>query len=186
MKQSEWKSQIDETTRLFTESFGGLNSRELNWKPHPKSWSIGQNIHHLIVINQSYFPIIETIRKGNYQVPFVGKVGFLVRFFGQFLLKTVAADRKQKVKTFRIWEPSESMIDADIVALFNVHQESLKQVIEDAQDLVDQGMVISSPANKNIVYRLDKAFDIIVTHELRHYAQAKEVLQAMNEAGTSK
>ena len=39
------------------------------------------------------------------------------------------------------------------------------------------GVVISSPANKNIVYKLEVAFDIIVSHEQRHLEQAREVLQ---------
>jgi hypothetical protein len=39
--------------------------------------------------------------------------------------------------------------------------------------------VISSPANKNIVYKLETAFDIIVSHEQRHLEQAKEILQLM-------
>jgi hypothetical protein len=48
--------------------------------------------------------------------------------------------------------------------------------IEEAKELVAKGTVIASPANKNIVYKLETAFDIIVSHEQRHLEQAKEVL----------
>ncbi|MEO0468227.1 MAG: hypothetical protein AAF206_01305 [Bacteroidota bacterium] len=47
--------------------------------------------------------------------------------------------------------------------------------MEDSQDLVAAGKIIHSPANANIVYKLDRAFDIIVVHEERHFEQAKEV-----------
>jgi hypothetical protein len=45
---------------------------------------------------------------------------------------------------------------------------------------VDKGTIISSPANKIIVYKLEIAFDIIVAHEKRHLEQAREVLQILN------
>lgn len=49
-------------------------------------------------------------------------------------------------------------------------------MIKNSEDLLVNGIVISSPANKNIVYKLETAFNIIVTHEQRHFEQAKEVL----------
>jgi hypothetical protein len=41
--------------------------------------------------------------------------------------------------------------------------------------LVQAETVISSPANRFIVYKIGRAFDIIVAHEERHLNQAKEV-----------
>jgi hypothetical protein len=32
----------------------------------------------------------------------------------------------------------------------------------------------NSPANRNMVYTLERAFDIIVVHERRHFQQAME------------
>ncbi len=37
----------------------------------------------------------------------------------------------------------------------------------------------TSPANPNIVYTLEKAFEIIVMHEIRHLEQAKRVKEGM-------
>lgn len=45
----------------------------------------------------------------------------------------------------------------------------------DTADLIQQGAIISSPANRNIVYTLETAFDIIVAHEQRHLEQAREI-----------
>jgi len=50
-------------------------------------------------------------------------------------------------------------------------------MIENSKDLVEKGTVISSPANKNIVYKLEKAFEILLTHERRHFEQSKEIYQ---------
>ena len=99
----------------------------------------------------------------------------MVDFFGKIILKSVLPDRKRKMKTFPKWEPSYSRINGDILQQFEHHQGELKSLIESSKDLIEKGAVISSPANKNIVYSLKSAFDIIVTHEFRHLEQAKEV-----------
>ncbi|WP_273565880.1 DinB family protein [Maribacter halichondriae] len=175
----KWIEQIDKTTHNFHESFGALNSEELNWKPKSETWSIAQNIDHLIVINSTYFPIVEALRKGKYKAPFLSKIGFVVSFCGKTVLKAVQPDRKKKIKTFPIWEPAKSEIPKGILERLKNHQLELKEMINQSKDLVNKGVIISSPANKNIVYKLEMAFEIIVAHEQRHYEQAKEAYQLL-------
>ncbi len=176
-----WSEQIEQNTQNFVETFGKLTAEQLNWKPNAQTWSIAQNIDHLIVINSTYFPVIESIRKGTYKTPFLAKLGFVVSFFGKMILKAVQPDRKKKMKTFPIWEPSKSEIPIGILDRFKDHQSELKKLIENSKDLVEKGTIISSPANKNIVYKLEKAFEIIVTHEERHFEQSREILRLMKE-----
>ena len=175
MNTIQLRDRIDTITHSFKENFQSLSEAELNWKPDAKTWSVAQNIHHLIVINQTYYPIIQQVREGKYQLPWIGKIGFMVNFFGKFILKSVSPDRKRKMKTFPLWEPSQSNIEKNIVTSFELHQAELKSLIQSNEDMLVKGSVISSPANKNIVYALSDAFDIIVTHEQRHLQQAIEV-----------
>lgn len=169
--------EIDQITRDFQQEFSGISSEQLNWKPSPDKWSIGQHIDHLMVINRSYYPIIEEIRQGTYKVPAIGKIGFLVRFFGNFIYKSSGPDRSKPIRTFPVWEPSTSNIDADVLTRFIKHQEELKEFIDGCADLIEAGQVIHSPANRKIVYTLEKAFDIIVVHEKRHFLHARDVLK---------
>ena len=175
MNTDKWTNQIDKITAEFTKEFGNLSAEQLNWKPNEGTWSIAQNIDHLIVINETYYPVIKDVKAGTYTLPFIGKLGFMVNFFGNFILKSIQPENKKRIKTFPIWEPSKSTLPADILMKFEKHQSDLKQLIRGSNDLLDKGVVISSPANKNIVYKLEKAFDIIVAHEQRHFNQAKEV-----------
>ena len=174
MDTGRWTNQIDATTSDFQNHFGNLTEAELNWKPDSKTWSVAQNLHHLMVINKTYFPVIDAVRNTRYKTPWIGKINFMVNFFGNTILKSVSPDRKRKMKTFPLWEPSAGTIEKDILKKFASHQDELKALIVSSSDLLDQGKIISSPANKNIVYTLKCAFDIIVTHERRHLEQAKE------------
>ena len=178
---NNWSGRIDISTNGFLEMFGSLTPEELNWKPDSNTWSIAQNIEHLITINSTFFPVVESIRSGTYKVPFWGRIGFLVSAVGSMLLRSVQAETKARVSTFPIWEPSESDIADGVLQRFEDHQEELKILIADSQDLHDKGTVISSPANRNLVYKLDTAFEILVVHETRHLEQAKRVLNVMNE-----
>ena len=180
-----WDEQIESTTQNFMDIFYGLDIEQLNWKPNSQTWSIAQNIDHLIVINKSYFPIIESIRKGTYKTPIFSKLGFVVSFFGRTVLKAVQPDRRKKMSTFPIWEPSKMKIPNGILDRSKEHQSDLKKIIENSKDLVEKGRIISSPANKNIIYKLEIAFEIIVTHEKRHFEQSKEVLRLMKKEASS-
>lgn len=175
----KWLIQIDNTTNDFRRTFGSLTDEQLNWKPNEQTWSIAQNMDHLIVINESYYPIIHAVKNGTYKMPFLGKFGFIVWFLGKALLSAVQPDRKKKSKTFPIWEPSQSRMLTGILEKFEQHHEILKKQIESSEALLEKGAVLSSPANKTIVYKLETAFDIIVAHEQRHFEQAKELLKML-------
>lgn len=177
MNIAQWNSRIDEVTNAFVKEFGNMTAEELNWKPSPDVWSVAQNMHHLIVINETYYPVLRSVRDNTYEMPWIGKLGFMVRFMERVILKSVQPDRRKKMKTFPLWQPSSSSFGTDIIEKFKKHQEDLKKLITDSQDLLEKGTLISSPANKNIVYRLETAFEIIITHETRHLEQARELIR---------
>ena len=58
MKHLNWNEIIDQNTQLVRELFSNLNEEQLNLQPNLSTWSITQNLAHLIVINESYFPIL--------------------------------------------------------------------------------------------------------------------------------
>ncbi|MEL7247107.1 MAG: DinB family protein [Bacteroidota bacterium] len=171
-----WLKQIDQNTADFQDRFGHLSPSALNWKPSPDIWSIAQNLDHLIVINESYFPVFEQLKTGSYQTPWYGKIRFIANGMGKMILGAVGPDRRKKTKTFPIWEPASSTISDDILDQFVAHQQRLKEEFQACAKLLEQGQVIFSPANASIVYPLETAFAIIVTHEHRHLAQAEEML----------
>ena len=173
---TKWTNKIDELTTEFKKDFGELPVKELNWKPDASVWSIAENMDHLIVVNKTYFPILEEVRAGKHKLPFLAKFKFVPRFLGKLILKNVQPDRKRKIKTFKMWQPLRSTHSINILQQFAEHQEELKQWISSHSDLLHKNVIIASPANPNLVYQLETAFDIIVAHEERHLVQAREIL----------
>lgn len=175
----QWQQKIDQLTNEFSERFADMEADELNRKPNAQTWSIAENLQHLINVNDSYFPIVEQMKEGKYKKPFLGKINFLVRFMGNALLKSVSPDRRKKVRTFPMWEPATTAIHGDIVRDFSRHQSDLKKLIGSAEHLLQQHAVMASPANPSIVYTLEKAFEIIIAHEERHLNQAIEAFDVI-------
>jgi uncharacterized damage-inducible protein DinB len=175
-----WLQRIDQQTDRVNTFFGKLTDEQLYRKPGEKIWSVAENLQHLIVINNSYFPAIETIRAGKQKLGFLSKFAFIRKFFGKMIIAGVQADRKKKMKTFAVWQPAHFKSSENLIETFVKHQESLKKLISDSEDLLLQNAIIASPANKNIVYSLADAFEIIVTHEERHVNQAAELLKVQN------
>ena len=174
-----WTLTLNNITKQTLAEFGSLTCEQLNWKPNSNTWSIAQNLDHLIVVNESYYPVLASLKAGTYKTPFIAKFGFMVSFLGKTVLKAVQPDKKKKMKTFPIWEPTTSNMIGDILNRFQIHQNELIQKIEEAKGLAEKRVVISSPAKRNIVYKLETAFDIIVSHEQRHIEHSKEILSLM-------
>lgn len=173
---SQWTDQLDAITQAFEAAFEKLSDEALNFKPSTETWSIAQNLDHLIVINETYYPTFEALRDGTYRPGWLTKVTPWVWFCGTVILRASRPDRRNRMSTFEMWEPATSEISGDIVQGFVAHQETLKQWIVALEPALDRGAVITSPASNRIAYRLKTAFDIITLHEQRHLAQAKEVL----------
>src|SRR5689334_20157925 len=116
---------IDEANVIAEDAqknFGQLNAQQLNWKPSPKQWSVGQCLDHLIVINSGYFPVIDKIVRDGYKPSLQQRLPLLPQFFASLVLKAVSPEGKRKYKASVPTQPSNSSIASDIVARFKAHQ----------------------------------------------------------------
>jgi hypothetical protein len=178
MATANWTDAIEGISQEFRGAFGNLTATQLNWKPGPDQWSVGQVMEHLILTNEPYFGVLAQMRAGTYRAHPIGKLSFIVNLFGKLILNAVQPQTERKTKTFPVFQPAQSDVPVDILRKFEANQVKLVQEIKNSDGLL--GRVVSSPAKAFIVYRLDRAFDIIVAHERRHLLQAKRVMQEMS------
>ncbi|MEL6536145.1 MAG: DinB family protein [Bacteroidota bacterium] len=171
----QWQSRLEQVSSSVKEEFGGLDASQLNWKPSEDTWSIGQNLDHLITLNRTYFPMLKALQTGKPSLPWTAKFKPLRKLFGKMILKSVLPDRKRKIKTFVVWEPTQSSLPETIVNQFLDHQIEVWQRLEEVVPMLGSGKAIPSPASSVIVYNLEDFFEIVITHEERHLNQAREV-----------
>lgn len=179
---NDWIERIDANTLSFNSTFGSLSKEELNYQPNPKTWSIAQNIDHLVLINSTYFNVFTEAESNSIKLPFYGNFGFISSFFGNLILKAVESERKKKGKTFNAWEPSESDIPVSILDTFSKSQEDLKLHISNLDEALHKDAIIYTPVSKKIILPLNTAIEIVITHENRHFNQAKEILETLSSS----
>lgn len=176
---SSWQNRLQASTDAFKKEFSALSTQNLNWKPNPETWSIGQIVDHLITTNQQYHPIFEQLLQGTYPTRFYERIPLLPMLFGKLILSSVQPDNKRKTPTVPVFEPATSEIPADILATFESEQAILSEYIDKlASKPLDQ-MIITSPASRVAVYSTNTAIDIIVSHEERHLLQAQRLLNIL-------
>ncbi|MCF8464287.1 MAG: DinB family protein [Flavobacteriales bacterium] len=170
-----WHKRLDTVTYKVESEFGPLTSEQLNWKLSAEKWSIAEVLEHLNLVNASYEKILTDVVNGTADMGFTGRIGFIVKFLGDMIYQSVEPSRAKKMNTFPIWEPVQSNVSVEVIAEFKKHQALIKQLIAENKPLLEKDIVIASPANRYIVYKLRKAVEIIVSHEERHLKQAMEV-----------
>ena len=170
-----WYSRIDTLTTQYQAVCEGLNTQQLNTKPDSQSWSIGQVLDHCIKINESYYPIASALKEGRYSLPFIARFKWITNLFGKFILDSVSPTKIKKINTFPIWEPSNTDLPADIAHRFARHHQEFQSFLQKNEALLNEEIIISSPANRIIVYSFAQAIEIILAHEERHLIQAKNI-----------
>lgn len=168
--------QFINTTNEVTNSFSNLTADQLNWKPSPEEWSIGQCIDHLIVVNSFYPAILEKVLNKEKRT-FWEKLPFLPNFFGNMLIKYLEPKAQKKIKAPKVFEPSSSNIDKDVIKRFSLSQNKLADLIKKTTDLPLDKTIITSPVSPVVTYSLLHAYTILTTHDKRHFDQAMKVYQ---------
>jgi len=157
--------------------FGKLRKDQLNWKRTADRWSVAQCFDHLITTNVAYFPIVESIVKGEKRTTLVERLPILPKVWAKLLLKSLDPKTTRKLKAPASFRPSASDLSETIVDDFVDHQRIVAEWMAKTKQLDVDRVVITSPASPVVTYSLMDAFRIIVIHEQRHFQQAKRVIE---------
>lgn len=158
--------------------FGALRADQLNWKPNPDKWSVGQCFDHLIVSNGEYFPIFDAVLQGKKTTNTIWeRLPGLPRMWGQMLIKSVSPDGARKQKAPKIFTPTASAVDSGIITRFIDQQDRVVNYLNTMTAVDADHIIITSPVARVITYSLLDACRVIVAHEQRHILQAKRVMQ---------
>ena len=158
--------------------FGALSGDQVNWKPAPEEWSVGQCFDHLLISNRPYLPIFDAALAGRRQRRLRERVPLLPRLFGALLINSLRPDSGRKITARPAFLPSSSRIDPAIVTTFLEQHAQLQRLMDASRSLDLAGIVITSPVLGVVTYSLMDACRIIVAHEQNHFVQAVRVTES--------
>jgi hypothetical protein len=165
---------VAEDARAF---FGGLDERQLNWQPDVKSWSVGLCLEHLIKTNEELLAAVESHIKGTHRKTIFERLAIGSSCFGKYVLKASQPETKNKITAPKVFRPVQSSVNADVVERFVANQNKVIETMAASENLDLEKTMVTSPVAPFIVYSLWYVYKIIVSHERRHFRQARNVTQ---------
>jgi hypothetical protein len=178
-RQADVPLLVQEATELgrrAEERFGGLTAKQLNWRPNPGEWSVGQCLDHLRLATTTYFPAFREIQAGTKRATFWERVPLLPSLFGPYLIRLLSPARSAKVPAPAVFRPAESLVDPQIVRTFAATQQELVRFMAGTAPR-DLARIVTSPASRFVTYSLLDAYRIIVVHAQLHLQQARRVTE---------
>jgi len=159
----------DERARALA---GGLTPQQLNWKPSPDAWSIGQCLEHLCASTEIYLgPIAESLEG---QQPNAVDEVTLGWFSRKFIRDYIAPSNKRAKAPSKI-APGSSAVDADILDRFLRGNENTRRLMQAASRFDVNRIRFRNPFIPLLRFTVGTGFEILSKHESRHLLQAERV-----------
>lgn len=169
-------SDLDEADERASRLVEGLSSEQLNWRPDSVSWSIGQCLDHLCVMNDVYLPPMAQALDGK---PKRAASEITPGWFGRlFLEKAVEpSPESSRLKAPRKIVPS-SRTDTSVLDRFLAGNRSVRQLIERAREYDINRIRFRNPFVPLIRFTVGTGLKIVTRHQHRHLLQAQRVKEA--------
>lgn len=156
----------------FAISLQNLTDANLNYKPAPNAWSILQCLEHLNLYAIFYMPEIEKALIKSQLPEKIFKGGF----FGTMLVNMVRpAEKSKKMKTFKVMNPDEKILDRQVLNIFINNQSQLISLLERAAKANLNKRAVAVTFTSLIKLKTGDALKFMVYHHQRHIQQALRI-----------
>ncbi|MBO3272888.1 DinB family protein [Hymenobacter sp. NBH84] len=160
------------------QDFRPLTDDQLNRRPGPGKWSVGQCLEHLNIIGGLYLPVIahklqqaqtrtsrpaDTVKRG---------------LVGRRLTEAMRVPASEKAtKTPQQYAPSGSRLPRTVIEVFNRQADELLTLLQQAREVNINSIRIPNVVIPLLRLRLTDQLELLVVHAQRHIAQAERVLE---------
>jgi hypothetical protein len=171
--------QLAEIQQRAQSVLGDLSEDQLNWKPAPARWSVGECVLHMLETNVGYSRAIEE-KMGEARAK--GKLStgpFRYGWFSRWFVGLVEPPVKRRLPAPKTFVPPPRPAKTGDVQRFVESVDRIAEMNRAANGL-DLRVKIASPATKLVRLELGMALKLLGAHTLRHLLQAEAVTK---EAG---
>jgi hypothetical protein len=155
---------------------GKVSDSQVNWRPEPDHWSIGQCMEHLVLTFREYEePIAATIREGRAE----GKLAtgpFQHGRVMEWVIKNMEPPPRQRLKAPGRFRVSDELLDLEAVRLHIIEtQDAYCRLAREADGLDLSSLKLASPVTRLVRLTLGQVFRFLAAHQRRHLWQARQV-----------
>lgn len=177
----ELSAQIENIKQAIRSELMPLSQKQINWKPAPKKWSIGEVFGHLNKEFSLYRKQLTKIFEKTSLPINEGALDLKRTWWGSYLRKLT--DPVQITKTYApgAFKPKPSNYDKAILEKQLHNLDELNRYLQKANELdLDLNKLrLASPALFLIRFNLGEYFEVEVNHNLKHLNQARRVIKTV-------
>jgi len=169
---------LESVARAAQAAFGGLDARQLNWRPDPARWSVGQCFEHMLTVNKLVFQAADDALDSKSPRSIWQRLPMLPRVFGTMLVRSQSPDGQRRFTAPSKGQPASSDIDANVLQRFldQHRQAAIRLRSLDERDAARA--IMTSPFVNFITYSVLDGWRLVVAHDRRHFEQARRIMQA--------
>ena len=150
-----------------------LSGTQLNWKPRPDVWSVGQCLDHLCVAAEVYLPAISEALDGH-QPAAVDEIrpGWLGRWFIRKYIEP-SAETKRATAPKKI--APGARVDPGILDRFLRGNDAVRQFVRRAAPYDVNRIRFRNPFISGLRFSVGTGLEVLTRHERRHLLQAERI-----------
>lgn len=155
-----------------------LTPEQLNWKPSPEKWSVGQCVEHLAISNEVYLGPIADALAG----PPSGSVDEITPgWFGRWFIRNYIAPSPQtkRARAPKQIAPVLSRVEPAILERFLKGNREMRELVSRAARYDVNRLRFRNPFIPLLRFTVGTGFEITSKHEDRHLLQAERVAASM-------
>ena len=171
---NQCKHQINQQTKE-------LPPEVLNWKEHPKKWSVLEVLSHLSKVYELYYPnfdaaisIAKDLASGENQ----GTKRSIMGKLSIYSMKPKGRKRRFQMKTFDFFEPEVSEQHAnETINTFFKNKDDFHDLLRRARLKQLGATKMKTALGERVKFYVAECFEFILAHEDRHLLQIEDILQ---------
>jgi hypothetical protein len=152
----------------------GLSELQLQWRPAPEKWSIGECLDHLNMAWGMLPRFDKRIAQGR-EKSLSGAGPFRARFLGGLYIRSIEPPVRLRLPSPKLYRPRTDLRLEEILPRFTQLQEELHKRVEEARGLDLARLRLSSPVTRRFKMSLAEWFAFLAAHQRRHLWQARRV-----------
>jgi DinB superfamily len=174
-------SELDAADQRAKELVKGLTPLQLNWRPSPEAWSVGQCLEHLRIASEVYLPAISAslASRPSRAVPDITPGWFGRWFIRNYIEPSSESKRARAPKKI---DPG-ARIDPCILDLFLASNQAARELVRRASDYDVNRVRFKNPFIPVVRFTVGTGLEIVSRHQRRHLLQAERVKQSIDFPG---
>ena len=181
---AEVRIGLDAVARDAYATFGGFDSRRLNWRPDATRWSIAQCFDHLLTANRLMFQAADDALKDGAPRTIWQRLPVLPAAFGRMMIRSQAPSASRKFTAPAQAHPAASDIEAAIIQRFVEQHRDAVARLQALDERRAARVIMTSPFVRVITYSVLDGWRLVFAHDRRHFEQARRVAQLSEFPGS--